>query len=62
MTNKQAPIGVYDSGVGGLSVLQAIHAQLPSENTIYLRDQAKVPYGERLSKKYANSLKASHAG
>ena len=47
MTNKQAPIGVYDSGVGGLSVLQAIHAQLPSENTIYFADQAKVPYGER---------------
>lgn len=47
MTNKQAPIGVYDSGVGGLSVLRAIRAQLPSENTIYFADQAKVPYGER---------------
>lgn len=47
MTNTDAPIGVYDSGVGGLSVLRAIHSQLPFEATIYFGDQAKVPYGER---------------
>lgn len=47
MTSKDAPIGVYDSGVGGLSVLRAIHSQLPHENTLYFADQAKVPYGER---------------
>ncbi len=47
MTNTDAPIGVYDSGVGGLSVLRAIHNQLPSEATLYFADQAKVPYGER---------------
>lgn len=47
MTNTDAPIGVYDSGVGGLSVLRAIHSQLPSEATLYFADQAKVPYGER---------------
>lgn len=47
MTNKNAPIGVYDSGVGGLSVLRAIHSRLPLEATIYFADQAKVPYGER---------------
>ena len=47
MTNKDAPIGVYDSGVGGLSVLRAIHSQLPFEATLYFADQAKVPYGER---------------
>lgn len=47
MTNKNAPIGVYDSGVGGLSVLRAIHKQLPNEATLYFADQAKVPYGER---------------
>jgi glutamate racemase len=47
MTNKEAPIGVYDSGVGGLSVLRAIHSQLPFETTLYFADQAKVPYGER---------------
>lgn len=47
MTNKVAPIGVYDSGVGGLSVLRALHRQLPFETTLYFADQAKVPYGER---------------
>lgn len=47
MTIREAPIGVYDSGVGGLSVLRAIHKQLPNEATLYFADQAKVPYGER---------------
>ena len=47
MTNTEAPIGVYDSGVGGLSVLRALHSQLPFEATLYFADQAKVPYGER---------------
>ena len=47
MINKQAPIGVYDSGVGGLSVLRAIHSHMPNESTLYFADQAKVPYGER---------------
>ena len=47
MSDKEAPIGVYDSGVGGLSVLRAIHSQLPYETTLYFGDQAKVPYGER---------------
>ncbi|MCK5430010.1 MAG: hypothetical protein KAI94_11095, partial [Anaerolineales bacterium] len=42
-----APIGVFDSGVGGLSVLQAIHQRLPHENLVYLADQAHVPYGSR---------------
>lgn len=41
------PIGIYDSGVGGLSVLRHIRAQLPHESLIYLADQAHVPYGSR---------------
>lgn len=41
------PIGVFDSGVGGLSVLKAIREQLPSEKLIYLADQVHVPYGPR---------------
>jgi glutamate racemase len=45
--SKSAPIGVFDSGVGGLSVLRAIHAQHPHEDIIYLADQAHVPYGQR---------------
>lgn len=42
-----APIGVFDSGVGGLTVLSAIHAHLPGESTIYLGDTARVPYGPK---------------
>lgn len=42
-----APIGVYDSGVGGLSVLREIRRQLPHEDIIYLADQGNVPYGAR---------------
>lgn len=40
-------IGVFDSGVGGLSVWQEVARQLPYEDTIYLADQAHVPYGSR---------------
>lgn len=43
----QDPIGVFDSGVGGLSVLRHIHTLLPKENLLYLADQARVPYGPR---------------
>jgi glutamate racemase len=42
-----APIGVFDSGVGGLTVLRALTARLPMENTLYLGDTARVPYGTR---------------
>jgi glutamate racemase len=41
------PIGVFDSGVGGLSVLRAIWEELPEESVIYFADQAHVPYGSR---------------
>ena len=41
------PIGVFDSGAGGLSVLKALRAQLPDEKLVYVADQAHVPYGPR---------------
>lgn len=41
------PIGVYDSGVGGLSVLRAIRQHSPHESLIYVADSAHVPYGEK---------------
>jgi glutamate racemase len=41
------PIGVFDSGVGGLTVLRALKARLAGESTIYLGDTARVPYGTR---------------
>lgn len=44
-----APIGVFDSGVGGLTVLRAIRRRLPAEATLYLGDTARVPYGPKSS-------------
>jgi len=41
------PIGVFDSGVGGLTVLKAIRAALPHENFVYLGDTARLPYGTK---------------
>jgi len=43
----QKAIGIFDSGIGGLTVLKEIAAALPRENTIYLGDTARVPYGIR---------------
>lgn len=40
-------IGVFDSGIGGLSVLKALQAELPLENFMYIADSAHAPYGER---------------
>lgn len=42
-----SPIGVFDSGVGGLSVVQHIRATLPAEDVLYVADSANVPYGEK---------------
>lgn len=44
---KTAPIGVFDSGVGGLTVAREIMRQLPDENIIYFGDTARVPYGSK---------------
>ena len=41
------PVGVFDSGVGGLTVLAELHRRLPGESTIYLGDNARTPYGPR---------------
>jgi len=45
--NTSLPIGVFDSGVGGLTVLKAIREALPNENLIYLGDTARLPYGTK---------------
>ena len=47
MFKKEQPIGVFDSGVGGLSVLRAIRGQMPEEAVVYFGDQGHVPYGPR---------------
>lgn len=45
--NSSAPIGVFDSGIGGISVLRALLAALPQERFVYAGDSAHAPYGER---------------
>lgn len=47
MEASAVPIGVFDSGVGGLSVLRALRRQLPAHPVVYFADQAHVPYGPR---------------
>jgi len=42
-----APIGVFDSGIGGLSILRALRTELPGERFVYLADSGFAPYGER---------------
>jgi glutamate racemase len=44
---NSAPIGIFDSGIGGLTVAQAIHRQLPKEKMVYFGDTAHLPYGEK---------------
>jgi glutamate racemase len=42
-----APVGIFDSGIGGLTVARAIYERLPHESTIYFGDTARVPYGPK---------------
>ena len=50
MISKQ-PIGIFDSGIGGLSIWKEIATLLPNENTIYLADSKNAPYGQKSNKK-----------
>jgi glutamate racemase len=57
--NVQSPIGVFDSGVGGLTVVKEIMRQLPGENMVYFGDTARVPYGSKSKKtvlKYSRQI------
>ena len=47
MNNKQGPIGIFDSGYGGLTILDEIRKSLPQHDYIYLGDNARAPYGTR---------------
>lgn len=46
-TLKDRPIGIFDSGVGGLTVVRSVHKHLPGEDIIYFGDTARVPYGNK---------------
>jgi glutamate racemase len=47
LSRTQAPIGLFDSGVGGLTVVREMYRQLPQESIIYVGDTARLPYGTR---------------
>lgn len=56
--SREKPIGVFDSGFGGLTVLKAVADHLPNEDIVYLGDTARVPYGTRSARtvgRYAQS-------
>lgn len=47
MENNLKPIGIFDSGLGGLTSVKAVRAALPNEDIVYFGDTARVPYGDR---------------
>lgn len=56
LSHTPGPIGVFDSGYGGLTILNKIREALPEYDYIYLGDNARTPYGTRSLKSYTNSL------
>ncbi len=48
------PIGIFDSGLGGLTVLKAVHALLPNENIVYFGDSGRAPYGNKSAETVLN--------
>ena len=58
MSSYSFPLGVFDSGVGGLSVLRAIREQMPEESVIYFGDQGNIPYGPRPMEQIRNFSEA----
>ena len=57
--HKHQPVGVFDSGIGGLTVANAISRQLPNEQLIYFGDTAHMPYGDKskeLIRQYASRI------
>jgi glutamate racemase len=57
-SSSSSPIGIFDSGVGGLSVLRAIRSQMPEESVIYFGDQGHIPYGPRPMEQIRNFSEA----
>jgi glutamate racemase len=60
VADPTAPVAVFDSGAGGISVLRAIHALLPREELYYFGDSANAPYGERAAEE-VRALTLQHA-
>ena len=58
LSEVNLPIGIFDSGVGGLSVLRAIREEMPNESVIYFGDQGHIPYGPRPMEQIRNFSEA----
>jgi glutamate racemase len=56
--NSNSPVGIFDSGVGGISVLRAIRQQMPEESILYFGDQGHIPYGPRPMEQIRNFSEA----
>ena len=59
MNKDERPIGIFDSGVGGLTVAREIIRQYPNESVVYFGDTARVPYGSKSGEtviKYSNQI------
>lgn len=54
MTHNSNPIGIFDSGIGGISIWKEIHQLLPNEHTIYLADSKNAPYGQKSKQEIIN--------
>ncbi len=63
-SRREAPLGVFDSGLGGLTVVRALREHCPNEDIVYLGDNARVPYGTRSAEtviRYASTCAAELA-
>ena len=63
--DSSAPLGVFDSGVGGLTVVRALRELLPNESIIYLGDTARLPYGTKSAdsiRRYAQRVTLGETG
>lgn len=56
--SSNSPIGIFDSGIGGISVLRAIREQMPAESVLYFGDQVHIPYGPRPMQQIRNFSEA----
>src|SRR6185295_1485477 len=56
--HSNSPVGIFDSGVGGISVLRSIREQMPEESIIYFGDQGHIPYGPRPMEQIRNFSEA----
>ena len=54
------PIGIFDSGVGGLTVARSVRKELPLEEIVYFGDTARVPYGNKSKEKHESILDQPH--